>query len=81
MITPTRVVVDSDGYAVPPSKAKAGYGIEPDIVFEREDGWSLGAPSKYENLAYMAWEGEWVSFQRKEDKEPQHISEYHYQPS
>jgi hypothetical protein len=41
---PTRVVVDSSGEVKPPIRAKRENGIESDVIFVSNDGWSLGAP-------------------------------------
>jgi hypothetical protein len=54
-----RVVVDPDGRATTPERARRDYGITPDIVFERDDGWRLGAPSVYKNIAEDMWKDEW----------------------
>lgn len=62
---PSRVVVAvTDGtvaYAVPPDRAAEEYGITPDIVFFRDDGWSLGARLEDRDPAFKLWEGDWVA--------------------
>ena len=73
---PVRVVVDADGYALPPEAASRNL-VESDIIFVRKDGWSLGAPIKFEDIAYNMWRDEWVQFTRKGDKGWTDISEYH----
>lgn len=63
MIDPVRVIVDSEGYGVPPSRAEQQYSITSDIVFKRRgDGWTLGAPKQYESIAFRMWADEWESF-------------------
>lgn len=48
---PIRVVIDSDGTAVPAWEAKNKGVNKIDIIFIRQDGWSIGAPA---NLAPTA---------------------------
>lgn len=59
---PDRVVVDAGGTAVTPNRALMEYGLVPDMVFIRSDGWSLGAPSQFRQVAFKMWDDEWVSF-------------------
>lgn len=54
-----RVVITRDGVAVPPHRASK-LGIEPEVGFLRNDGWSLGAPKGFEMVAYRMWPGEWT---------------------
>jgi hypothetical protein len=39
-----RVLINGDGSAVPPGRALSEHGIQPDILFIREDWWVLGVP-------------------------------------
>jgi len=71
-----RVVVASDGYAVPCKRAKDKHGIEPDIVFVRNDGWTLGAPDSLSQTAYNMWKADWVYFATKDEKKLRPIEEY-----
>jgi len=71
-----RVVVDIDGFAVPSKRAQNEYGIDPDIVFVRDDGWTLGAPKSLEKIAYKMWENEWAYFATKDEKKLRPIQEY-----
>lgn len=73
---PDRVVVDGEGYAVKPSLA-AMANITPEIIFIRNDGWSLGAPENLQHVAFPLWRNEWVAFMRKGEKEAHPIEEYH----
>jgi hypothetical protein len=52
---PTRIVIDESGEAVPPSRTT----LTPDIIFIRNDQWSLGAPAKFVRPAYELWKDEW----------------------
>lgn len=56
---PHRVVVDPDGYAVHPVKAEAIHRIKPVVVFIRGDGWTLGAPEQFRDVAENLWRDEW----------------------
>ena len=59
---PNRVIVSYEGYAVPANIAEKRYGIIPDIVFKRNDNWTLGAPSMFETVAYNMWADQWIEF-------------------
>ena len=60
---PTRVVYLDGGElsAGPPAKVKSRFGVTPEIVWIRQDGWSLGAPFSLSSHAYRVWEGQWVA--------------------
>lgn len=80
MITPNRVVVQEDGLAASPKFALEQYGVRPEIVFVRVDGWVLGAPRRFEHVAFALWENDWVQYQRIEDKFPGSINYYRKDP-
>ena len=61
----SRVMVEMDGLSVPPKQAKDVFQITPDIIFLRDDGWSLGAPLVLEKTAYDLWKDNWTHFVRK----------------
>lgn len=61
---PNRVLVDVGGSAVPPSIARERYMTRPDVIFFRDDGWTLGAPRELEDVARSLWEGNWVGVVR-----------------
>ena len=73
---PNRVVVDRDGMAVNASRAKHEFCAYPDIVFVRDDGWTLGAPLALERVAYRLWRDYWTHFARRGDELMSKISEY-----
>jgi hypothetical protein len=52
---PTRLVTDSHGYARPPRS-----GDSYDVIFVRDDGWSLAAPEQFRDVARRLWERDWV---------------------
>lgn len=52
---PTRIVVDRHGSARPPK-----LGDRYDVIFVRDDGWSLGAPKRFRRTAHKLWAGSWV---------------------
>jgi hypothetical protein len=58
---PTRVVINAEGEAVPPKRAKS-MGIVPDVILIRNDGWSLGAPPQFAAVAESLWADSWVGF-------------------
>lgn len=55
-----RVVIKETGEAVPAHFAKHIHGIEPDVIYQRDDGWTLGAPAHLEDVARKMWEDSWV---------------------
>lgn len=75
-MNPTRVIVDYDAFGVTPERAERDYGFVSDIVFRRSDGWTLGAPSRFENTAYELWRNEWTHFMRSDDTDWVSINEY-----
>lgn len=71
-----RVIVDYHGQAVPSHIAEERYKIIPDIMFKRNDGWTLGAPEEFEDIAYEMWKGDWTHFKNRTDDEWTDIKEY-----
>ncbi len=59
-----------DGLAVSSKRGREYYDIEPDIIFIRKDGWSLGAPAQWANAAEATWADEWVAVLLKPSTEP-----------
>lgn len=51
---PVRVLTN-EGRAVSPRRTT----IQPDVIFVRNDGWSLGAPKHLEEVARSQWAGSW----------------------
>jgi hypothetical protein len=58
---PTRVIVSREGWATTPDRALREFGIVADVVFVRHDGWTLGAPRRWEEVARDLWAGSWVA--------------------
>ena len=58
---PDRVLIGADGTAVPPRRAREEYDIVPDVVFVRNDGWSLGAPIEMRFVAHELWKEGWIT--------------------
>ena len=58
-----RVVVNREGEAWSFSRAFER-GIKPDVIFIRNDGWTLGAPSSLEDVAFDLWKKDWTHFAR-----------------
>ena len=67
---PDRVIIDKSGTALPPSSTvvtahtgktvSAGSTVE--LVYIREDGWTLGTPTEYAGAAQRMFTGQWVAF-------------------
>lgn len=75
---PDRVVIDRNGKAAKPKRAQIEHGVEPDIIFVRKDGWSLGAPAHLEEVAWTMWPDQMEWFSRKPFEELKPISEYQF---
>jgi hypothetical protein len=62
---PNRVVVDENGYAVSPKRAKRDYGrTKLDVIFIRSDGWSLGASADLAAVAEANSPNHWIGVLR-----------------
>lgn len=59
-----RVVVNDSGLALPPDAACLRYGIVSRVIFQRNDGWKLGAPPELEDIAWTLWPDRWELFAR-----------------
>ncbi len=62
---PTRVIVEADGSATTPRRAAHIFQVISNIIFIRDDGWTLGAPKEFESIAYGIWKDSWTHFVRK----------------
>ncbi len=60
---PSRVMVCKDGFALPVDDALE-MGVSIDVIFLRDDNWSLAAPIELESIAYNIWKNSWVAFSR-----------------
>ena len=73
---PTRVMINRDMDATTSQRAREEYNIVPDIIFIRNDGWSLGAPSFLEKEAFSCWKESWIGFARRGELVAKPIEEY-----
>jgi hypothetical protein len=62
MITPDRVLINSDGMACVPNKAFVEFKISPNIAYLRKDGWSLGSPNHLKSVAYALYKDDWTHY-------------------
>ena len=62
---PTRVMPGTDGETYSAAKSFSMIGKQPDIIFVRNDGWSLGAFDHNEADAYEVWSDAWIGFIRR----------------
>jgi hypothetical protein len=61
---PTRVVTQvRDGAVACAETAERASekGITPDVIYIRNDGWSLGARAEHEEACKRMWEEDWVA--------------------
>lgn len=66
---PDRVMVDWTGRAYPARKALEK-GFLPDVIFIRDDGWSLGAPLRLARHAYDLWPDKWIGVLKHGETKP-----------
>lgn len=71
-----RVLISCYGEATTPSRASAFFNVTPDIIFRREDGWTLGAPEEWEHQAWRLYRDEWTHFARRTDSDWKGIEDY-----
>ena len=57
--TPNRVLINAEGEAISMKRALQ-QNIVADLIFVRNDGWSLGCPGRLEQAAYDLWKDEWI---------------------
>ena len=65
-----RVITTSDGGSVPYQNAINEYGIDVEIIFIRDDGWTLGCHRTKLSNAYPLWKDEWVAVLIKPMSDP-----------
>lgn len=66
---PSRVMISEDE-GVCCARARGEYGITPDIIFIRDDGWTLGAPSNLIAAAERTWADDWIGVLVKPESKP-----------
>lgn len=59
---PDKVIISEHGNACPSKRAREEYGINPDVVFVRNDRWCLAAPKQFAMVAYAQWSDAWTHF-------------------
>ena len=62
---PDRVVINPHGEAIPPSAAKKAHDVVSDVIYIRDDAWSLGAPKSLDSVAHSLWAGDWIAKMEK----------------
>ena len=63
-----RIVINNEGEAWDSARAMR-FGIYADVGFMRNDGWALGAPKEFEDVAFRLWADEWKYVIRKNQTE------------
>jgi hypothetical protein len=73
---PDRIVINKSGEAVPPERARQRPSkafLTLDMVFIRDDGWTLGCDSKHAEVARKQWADQWIGWlTRCGDNPPQY---------
>ena len=78
---PTRVVINEKGEATSYPIALRDYQTNYDVVFIRDDGWTLGAPAHLEEVAERLWKDKWVGVIRRRAKSELFVVGYGSTPS
>jgi hypothetical protein len=76
IITKQRIVINEQGTVTTAMIAFKHHGMVADVTFVRDDGFALGAPKMYEDIAYEMWKNRWVEFYFGREIFPKPISEY-----
>ena len=72
-----RVLIDRDGTMVSPERAFRLQDMrKPDVIFIREDGWTLGAISELAECAEELWRNHWVAVMVSPGLRPITYAEY-----
>jgi hypothetical protein len=74
---PNRVIISEDGNAVSPKIARDSKSIVSEIIFVRDDGWSLGANAQLQHSAFDIWKDKWIAFIDVPNRIMLPIAEYH----
>lgn len=74
---PSRVMYTSEGDATTFERAMNDHHTIPEVIFLRNDGWSLGAPKHLERYAFRMWESDWVGFAWKGEEFYSDIEDYY----
>ncbi len=76
---PTRTMINEHGTVVTPFRAQTEHRITTiNIIFIREDGWSIAAPMELETIAHGLYEDKWIGFSLHPFNNVQLIQ--HYKP-
>jgi hypothetical protein len=70
-----RVLTSPRGTSVPFKYAVEEFGIPVELVFIRNDGWTLGCHRTHQSVAYQMWQDEWIAMIIKPEAEPRHIKD------
>jgi hypothetical protein len=70
-----RVLVEANGLAISPRRARKEHGKCAEVIFYRDDGWRLGAPAALEAEARKLWADNWVFVARAPSWRPHKIEE------
>jgi hypothetical protein len=56
---PMRVLID-EHESTTPDRALRDYGVSLELIFIRDDCWSLGVPAHLKKAAEKLWDDEWI---------------------
>ncbi len=70
-----RVITSSRGTSVPYSYAVDEFKIDVEMVFIRNDGWTLGCHRTHQSVAYGLWKEEWIAILIKPEDAPRRIED------
>jgi len=73
---PDRIMINKAGHSVPPHTLDNYFLRYPDVIFIRQDGWSLGTHADLEDDAYRLFKGEWLGVLRRGEVFAMRIESY-----
>jgi hypothetical protein len=76
MSGPDRVVINDQAEAISSKRAREQHNITPDVIFIRDDGWSLAAPMGLIRVAYNTWPDQWTHVLFRGRQDPMTIEEF-----
>jgi len=75
---PKRVIINEEGEATDYRRATQIHKVGCDVVFIRNDWWTLGTPMNFMKTAYDTWSDQWTHVWLRGHEKPITIKEFHH---